>query len=216
MTAELSKPIERSVDSVQKIYAVVIALAISQAIRSLLKGPDGVTEITWSQLSPGLPSFVAFLVTLVPFWHGMNRHLDRCYLEKTAGVVQGALLLDFGTFFLEAIALFAAGWSLRSGVETFWYLGGLLGLDMIWAFISHQIHFPGTRSHAVKWSVINVVAALFAILVITYPFQYKLLVLMVIAVFRSVADYLLCWSFYFPSKSLESTAPLQGVATHPS
>ena len=35
MSLDPAKVIERSVDSIQKIYAVVIALAISQAIQSL-------------------------------------------------------------------------------------------------------------------------------------------------------------------------------------
>jgi len=57
---------------------------------------------------------VAFLVTLVPFFHGMNRHLDHCYLEKEPPVLHGALLFDFSIFFLEAGFLFAAAWSVRS------------------------------------------------------------------------------------------------------
>ncbi len=46
MSIETAKPsfktdkaIERSVDSIQKIYAVVIALAIAQSVQSLLKEP---------------------------------------------------------------------------------------------------------------------------------------------------------------------------------
>src|SRR5690348_12216406 len=137
MSIEPSTVIQRSVDSIEKIYAVVIALAISQAIQSLLRQPSGSGDLTIDGLASGLPAFVAFLVTLVPFWHGMNRHLDRCYLEKRTAVVQGALLLDFICFFAEAIFLFAAGWTLRSGIETFRYLGLLLCLDMLWAFVSH-------------------------------------------------------------------------------
>jgi len=199
MSIDAGKVIERSVDSIQNIYAVVIALAISQAVQSLLKDPSGGADLSLERLSSGLPSFVAFLFTLVPFWHGMNRHLDRCYLEKTSDVVRGALLLDFGVFFVEASFLFAAAWSLRTGIETFTYLGLLLGVDMLWGFIAHQIHFPGTKSHVVRWSAINVGALFLAILIVTFPFQPKILVLMVIAVFRSVADYWLCWDFYFPS-----------------
>jgi hypothetical protein len=41
MSIDPSKVIERSVDSIEKIYAVVIALAISQAVQSLLKDPSG-------------------------------------------------------------------------------------------------------------------------------------------------------------------------------
>ena len=77
----------------------------------------------------------------------MNRHLDRCYLEKKTGIRQGALLLDFGTFFIEAGLLFAAAWSLRSGLYSFLYLGVLLAVDMLWGLISHQIHFPAQKSH---------------------------------------------------------------------
>jgi hypothetical protein len=166
MSIDPNKVTERSVDSVQKIYAVVIALAISQAIQSLLKGSNGAADLNLERLSSGIPGFVAFLVTLVPFWHGMNRHLDRCYLEKTNAVVQGALLFDFVTFFVEACFLFAAGLSLRSGIDTFKCLGLLLCADMLWAFVSHQIHFPGKKSHAVKWSVINVSSMAVAILVV--------------------------------------------------
>jgi hypothetical protein len=198
MSSEAERINERSVDSLQKIYAVVIALAIAQAIQSLLKDPVRGTLLDRSQILAGLPGFVAFLVTLVPFWHGMNRHLDRCYLEKKSAVVQGALLLDFATFFLEASLLFAAGWSLRSGIYSFIALGLLLLVDMLWGYISHLIHFPGQKSHVLKWSAINIVAILIAFLIVTYPFQPKIIVLMVIAIVRSIMDYWICWDFYFP------------------
>jgi hypothetical protein len=70
---------------------------------------------------------------------------------------------------------------------------------MLWGFISHQIHFPGKKSHVVKWSAINVVALVLAILIVAYPFEPKTWVLTVVAVLRSVMDYWLCWDFYFPS-----------------
>ena len=128
----------------------------------------------------------------------MNRHLDRCYLEKTGVVVQGALLFDFIVFFLEAVFLFAAGWSLRTGISTFYFLGALLASDMVWGYISHLIHFPRKKSHVLKWSIINVVAGTFAFGVVEYPFNQKPWVLMVIAILRSIADYGFCWKFYFP------------------
>jgi hypothetical protein len=198
VSSEAERIKERSVDSLQQIYAVVIALAIAQAIQSLLKDPVPGTLLGPSQILVGLPAFVAFLVTLVPFWHGMNRHLDRCYLEKKSSVVQGALLFDFVTFFLEASLLFAAGWSLRSGIYSFAALGGLLFADSLWGFISHQIHFPGQKSHVRRWSAINLAAIVMAILIVDYSFQHKLLMLMMIAIVRSIVDYAFCWDFYFP------------------
>ena len=199
MSLEPSKVFERSVDSIQKIYAVVIALAIAQAIQSFLKDASGTADLSLARVSSGLPALVAFLVTLVPFWHGMNRHLDRCYLEKTTGIRQGALLFDFAMFFIEASFLFASAWSIRCGLDTFYYLGGLLIVDMLWGITSHQIHFPGTESHSKRWSIINLAAMTPAILVVAYPFHAKPLVLMAIAVVRSIVDYAFCWDFYFPS-----------------
>jgi uncharacterized Tic20 family protein len=72
---------------------------------------------------------------------------------------------------------------------------------MLWAFVSHQIHFAGKKSHAVKWSVINVVGIVAAILIVTFPFEHKPFVLMILAVVRSLADYGFCWKFYFPPQS---------------
>lgn len=198
MNAEAERIKERSVDSLQNIYAVVIALAIAQAIQSLLKDPVRGTLLERNEILTGLPAFVALLVTLVPFWHGMNRHLDRCYLEKKSAVAQGGLLLDFAIFFIEASLLFAAAWSLKSGIYSFIALGLLLLVDMVWGFVSHIIHFPGQKSHVRRWSAINLGAIVLAILVVTYAFQPKTIVLMVIAIVRTIVDYWLCWDFYFP------------------
>jgi hypothetical protein len=188
---------ERSVDSLQQIYAVVIALAIAQAVESLLKDSAHGALLDLSQVLVGLPAFLALLATLVPFWHGMNRHLDRCYVEKKSAVVEGALLLDFGAFFVEASFLFAAGWMMRSGIHSFIALGGLLLFDSFWGFVSHQIHFPRQKSHVRKWSVINLVAIAIGILVVAFPFGYKPIVLMFVAIGRTIADYLFCGDFYF-------------------
>ncbi len=201
MSSEAERINVRSVDSLQKIYAVVIALAIAQAIQSLLKDPVRGTFLEPDQILVGLPAFIALLVTLVPFWHGMNRHLDRCYLEKKSAVAQGGILLDFAAFFIEASLLFAAGWSLRSGIYSFIALAFLLSVDMLWGVISHTIHFPGQKSHVRRWSAINLFAILIAILVVTFPFQPKIIVLMVITIVRTIVDYWLCWDFYFPPSS---------------
>jgi hypothetical protein len=198
VSSDAERAKERSVDSLQKIYAVVVALAIAQAIQSLLKDPVSGTLLRLSQVLVALPAFVAFLVTLVPFWHGMNRHLDRCYLEKKSAVVQCALLMDFPTFLVEASLLFAAGWSLRSGIYSFVALGGLLLVDMLWGFISHQIHFPGQKSHVRRWSAVNLVALAVAILIVACPFQHKSIFLMGVMIIRSIADYWFCRDFYFP------------------
>jgi hypothetical protein len=182
---------------------VVIALAITEAVQNLVKDPSGKTAgLSLASLVSGLPACVAFLFTLVPFWHGMNRHLDRCYLEKPKeDVKQGALLLDFGVFFVEAGFLFAAAWTLQSGITSFVLLGSLLFVDMLWAVGSHQIHFAGQKSHSVRWALINLVALFLGVLIVAFPFRQKPWVLMALAVVRTVLDYGICYNFYFPAAS---------------
>jgi len=105
---------ERSIDSIARIYAVVIGVALSASVKTLITEHSSGDPDLSSRIWIGMPAFVAFVVTLVPFWHGMNRHLDRSYLEKKQGPAeQGSLLIDFLIFFLEAILLFIAGSSLR-------------------------------------------------------------------------------------------------------
>lgn len=207
MGLDPSKVVERSVDSVSRIYAVVIALALSQSVQTLItKNAAGGADLDPTKLLSGAPAFVAFLFTLVPFWHGMNRHLDRCYLSKDGEIAQGALLLDFAVFFCEAVLLFVAGWSLRSGLVSFYCLGALLFGDTVWGFVSHQIHFKGKDSHVVGWAVVNISAILIAILVITFPFDHKPFVLMTVAIIRSVVDYWRGWDFYFPDGVLSQVS----------
>lgn len=182
----------------QKMYAVVVALAIGEAIKALLKASASEELLASGQVIQGLPVFIAFVVTLVPFYHGMNRHFDHCYLEKTSTVVQGALLLDFGVFFLEASILFAVAWSLRAGLRGFYLLGALLGVDMLWGVVSHFIHYSTEKPSILRWSVINLIAIGLASGVAFYPTDRRPVMLMLIAILRTVADYYFCWTFYFP------------------
>ena len=199
MILDSNKVLERSVDSMAKIYAIVIGLALSESVRTLItKNLQGQPNLTPATLESGLPAFVAIVATLVPFWHGMNRHLDRCYLEKNGPVAQGALLLDFITFFIEASLLLIAGWALRDGLVTFYCLGAALLIDSIWGIVSHQIHFPNQKSHVRKWATTNLIAGCVALAIVAFPFNWKPTLLMVIAVGRTIVDYIFGWDFYFP------------------
>jgi hypothetical protein len=191
--------LERAVDNIGGIYAVVIALAISQAFQTLIHAPGGSSNLSFAAMSGALPAFIAFLFTVVPFWHGMNRHLDRCYLQRRGTVVAGAILFDFGVFLVEAGLLFAAAWSLRSGLVSFYCIGSLLLTDTCWGFASHCIHFRGEKSHVRQWASINVAAgALAAAAVLCLLPAHAAGALAAIAVLRTVVDYWVCWQFYFP------------------
>jgi hypothetical protein len=203
MTRSAEKRTERSVDSLQKVYAFVISLALVQAIQIVLVDRTTMDFIDVQTMLERAPAFVALLLVLVPFYHGMNRHLDVCYIENAEGqCAEAALLFDFVVFFVDSCLLFAVAYSIGHNLRPFAFLGILLGVDVVWSAISHFIHYTLTEVRSVKrWAVINgiaVGAGLFVGLNQWYAPASKAWLLLVIALSRTVCDYAFCWSFYFP------------------
>lgn len=191
---------KRSVDSLQGIYSIIIALAIAQAINT--------TFIASGELKPAndifqiLPQFLTFVVTIVPFFHGMNRHLDKCYLSQNSNPIEGALLFDFFVFFIEAMVLFSFAGTLKSGsLQCFLILAILLFFDSLWSMISYWIHYKDFKRGPIVWCAINIVTIILMILLYFhqyFPNEIKPWIFFIIAFGRTVSDYYFCWSFYFP------------------
>ena len=193
--------VERSVSSLQAIYAIIIALAMGQAINTLIKLPNTTQHRLSIDIIPHLPAFAAFVALLVPFYHGMNRHLEICYIEKSSKVVKAALPIDFVVFFLESALLFAFAVSLDAGLEAFVILGILLIFDCVWAITSHLIHYRGLDSSIGWWAALNVVTVLVGFLIYKnqmYTDDTKLVVLMFLSFARTGVDYWICRGIYFP------------------
>jgi hypothetical protein len=194
------KVFERSVDSLSRIYAVIIALAIGQSISILLLDPSTRTLDLGRATVASLPVFVAFAVTVVPFYHGMNRHLDECYLVNKS-TPHGALLLDFAVFFVEAALLFAISVSVRAGLQGFYLLATLLAVDTIWGTVSHLIHVKVLKKGALRWAMLNLATLLFGFFWLTWSGvtdTAKTAGLLILACSRTILDYGLNWTFYFP------------------
>lgn len=202
MAADPVKRIERSVDSLQKTYAVIVALALGQAIQHLLVDKTSGTLAAPGLIEGSFPAFVAFLFTVVPFYHGMNRHLDFCYVERPQqDQARGALLFDFFVFFMESSLLFAAAISVSPDLAAFLWLGVLLALDILWGFLSHWIHYRKLTPSIIRWGVINLVTVVIGFAVAStqvWPDNTKIWLLMLLAIMRTIVDYWKCWEFYFP------------------
>ncbi len=194
---------QRSVDSLQKIYAVIVALAVSLSIQRLVINPADNSFLLSTKTLESLPAFLSLVAILVPFYHGMNRHLDKCYLENEENkVIRGALLFDFIVFFFEASLLFIIAASISSGLQSYVFIGILLFIDMVWGIISHWIHYKKKKPGVIIWSFINfctLVIAPFVYLIDAYTDNSKSWLLFALAVTRTVADYKFCWEFYFPN-----------------
>jgi len=216
MTLSAEKRTERSVDSLQKVYAFVISLALVQAIQIVLVDRSTMDFVDVQTMLERAPAFLALLLVLVPFYHGMNRHLDVCYIENAEGQrAEAALLFDFVVFFIDSCLLFAVAYSIGHGLRPFVFLGILLGVDVVWSAISHFIHYTLTEVRSVKrWAVINfgaVGASLFVGLNEWYAPGSKAWLLLVIALGRTVCDYAFCWSFYFPKDISRRPSPVRAI-----
>jgi hypothetical protein len=202
---DIKEKIQRSVDSLETIYAVVIAFAVTKAIETVLFDPANKT-VEFGRLIEHGPGLLAFFVTIVPFYHGMHRHLSRTYIEETASSKrEGFLLLDFFIFFLEACILLVFASSLDSGGKAFIALGALLVVDSVWAIVAHGIHYSDWKNSPWKWSAINIVT-----IVLLYACLFsnvfdegmkRVWALTIIAISRTIADYAFCWPFYFPREN---------------
>jgi hypothetical protein len=197
-----NEKIKRSVDSLEKIYTIVIALSVTKAIDNVItSGFAGASN--YEKLINNWPALLAFIVTIAPFYHGMHRHLSRVYIERDIdSKKQGFLLLDFLIFFLEACALLIFASSLTFGTKAFIPLIFLLIIDSLWAIIAHGIYYDEWENSPWKWSVINL-SAVFVMSVIVYSNlflpEYRPIALAAAAFIRTTADYWICWGFYFPS-----------------
>lgn len=202
--------LRRSIDSLQRLYTIVIGLAVTEALRSFL-APAAVAGLWWAHWK----SLAVLLLTIVPFYHGANGHLDQTYLYGFEGQRRErryALLIDFGVLFLEGILFFALALSLTDFARFVKVFQALLSLDVIWAVIV-LLTGPSSKdaSHAVKWGVLNLLAVLLILLANDSAWllpDAKPRWVFIIALLRTLADYGLCWNFYiarYPMmKSVES------------
>lgn len=197
----VDKTVERSIDTLQRVYAVIVALAINEAIkRTFLKNGSAEVEIHYDHL----PQFIALIATAVPFLHGMNRHLDETLAvirKRSRRSLFVFLIVDFVVFLAEGCILFLLAASVSADLIFFQPLIVLLIVDVLWAFLA-LFNAMITPSVAFRWIGINglMIIVAFLIIYVSGPecIQFKIYVLAVCAVIRTILDYLLVWDFYFP------------------
>ena len=200
-----NKRMENSVRSLVNLYTVVIGVALSLAVVRLIDVNKGLEVITL----PSALLFIAFIVTLFPFYHGALRHLDDAYIENdNQNIKDGALVLDFVLLFLHALAFVVLSLLLRRPGHFAWVLVILLSIDVIWGVFAH---FASSSKSGLtvesKWSIINFIFVGSAIWYLVAHDIYleelsdpvKLSIPIAFAcVLRSLVDYVWCRTLYFP------------------
>jgi hypothetical protein len=192
--------IKSTVQSLQEIYAIVIALAIAEAFIQFVPDPKSSCEqagIQWEQLLP----LVSLLILVVPFYHGMTRFLSEMYQKGRVNNFYGVwLFLDCCVFTIEAVLFFILA---RSLPKVLWFrfystVMALLVLDISWGMLTWCCRTSLIRF----WVIVNLCTIPFlGVLLLmcrnsTSWWAISLAFLLVLA--RTIADYWTSWELYFP------------------
>lgn len=196
----------RTVDALQRVYGMVIALALTTAVKVVIEavGLIAPKPQTGAETSQTAVLFGAFLMTLVVFYHGMNRHLDDTFvIGENAVESRLPLLVDIFVFLLEGALLVAMAYAIPAP-ETFLHVWtGLLAIDILWGLYVYVIV---ERTAPAKWVLNNAIflAAAWVVWLRIAPGQA--IALGTVEMLRSVVDYRINWSFYFPRRGVAGKA----------
>jgi hypothetical protein len=195
---------KNSVRSLANLYTVIIGVSLTMAITGVVKPDAGLNQVTASSLL----LLLAFITTLVPFYHGALRHLDDAYIENpTPYIKDGLLVVDIALLLLHALVFVLLAQLMLKPAHFAWALAALLSIDVVWGTLVHFVPGSNTSGTYGKWAIIN---AVFVILSTSYLVHNdvflgmvekpaKLAFLLAAAcVLRTIADYGWCRHFYFP------------------
>jgi len=192
--------VRSSIESLRWLFAVVLALAIGEAFKQFVSDKAEKPEdshIHWNRIW----ALVAFVLLVVPFSHGMARYFFETYQEAARPKPYARfLLVDTAVFTVEAILFFVLS---RALPQTQWRrfyntVIILLILDILWGSFTASTHAPRMWT----WVIVN----LCTVPLLAYFLHYYrardsttgMIACMAIIVCRTIADYALSFSFYFP------------------
>ncbi|MFC2085660.1 hypothetical protein ACFLRO_00445 [Bacteroidota bacterium] len=182
----------------QTLYTVVVALAMEQALQSVVR-----LEQPYLVEASLLPYLIAFVVTLVPFYHGGLRHLDLSYIKEGHPIPKsGSMIADWTLLFLQSCLFLALAIAVKDPTAFTKLLAVILGFDVVWALLAHFVFTPnrGEDFAEKKWAIINTptVVLLVLIVVVIEPSSVWSGLVLAICILRTAIDYWWGWDFYDP------------------
>lgn len=201
--------LKRSIDSLQRLYTIVVGLAVTEALRNFLM-PSTPPTPWWANWR----ALIILLITIVPFYHGANGHLDQSYLYGFDGrrrEKRYALVIDFFVLFLEGVLFFALALSLNDFDRFVRLFQVILLADVVWAgFVYLSGDSPKKdAAHAIKWGVLNLIT----LIVVGFAYDSAWFIestkanwVFGSALLRMALDYYICWDFYMARYPMPSSA----------
>lgn len=193
----------------QGLYALIIGLSLTEAIRSVVQ-KENLGHAKSSVLKfDHFPSLVGFFCIVLPFYQGMGRHFFDEYLHfnyKKADY-STALMIDGLSFLIEASVMFCMSTLLAKDIWRLFFkvIIVLMALDSLWAVTIWQF----TESEHFKyWNFLGMNALLGSLIAIpllvirkqdektdTYAIFYGMFVNLLVL----IVNYIINWNWYFPA-----------------
>lgn len=203
---------DRRTDSVrhlQLLYSTVVGLGLAVAMTRAVDVGQAHVTLDWRSL----PVLVAYISTLIPFYHGALRHLDDGYIHDSAAEHgrSGLLLADFAVLFIEGSLLFALAAFMPAPTSFAFALLLLLAVDTVWGVIFHRVTTRpmSASSTELKWARLNAITILTLSMLLLLSVVLDIdgdrqrlilgVIVLLVAVARTVFDYRYSWRFYFPA-----------------
>jgi hypothetical protein len=196
------KPILLTVDIMQRIFTIVLALALGEAFKQFVADKAEKPEdrvIHWDRSL----ALVAFLLLLIPFYQGMGQYFYQVYLipEQRPTPYSIYLLVDCVVFTTEAGLLFVMSRALSSIQWRRFYASVLIILiiDTLWGGFVWLTHHQAI----LWWLILNVVFMIVFVAILwrcaKKGSRWGPILGLAAMIVRTVADYWTSWHLYFPS-----------------
>jgi hypothetical protein len=191
--------VRSSVESLGRIFFVVLALAIGEAFKQFVADKAEKEEdrhIHWDRVW----SLVSFVALVFPFSHGMARYFFDIYQVNRPRPYAPALLFDSIGFTIEAVLFFVLSRSLPRVLWRRFYLTVLflLAVDGVWGSVAALRHAPSMWN----WVFLDIGAvAVFGLVLLCFrkPASFWGPAFAMVAMLaRAVLDYWMSFGFYFP------------------
>ena len=197
----LEEACKRSVDNLQRLYAVVMGLALTEVLRAFAKDPAAMFGV-----------LLGFVSTIVPFFHGMHRHLDDTYVLGWNDATNLTLVIDLGYLLAHSVGFVVLSQVAADPLKFYPGIAVILAVDAIWVIytyfrtdrtsVGEMVY--GKKTDHLWWLRMNVLVAVVLAALTWQPIvplvgeHFTLATAILVA--RGVADYGLAWKLYFPNR----------------
>lgn len=187
---------KRSVDAIVRLYAIVMALALTAGVSTLFEA--AAEAPTPPDISEWL-NFLGFLATIIPFYHGVHVHIDVAHLYNKLDRLQPRRILgDFIFVFAEAIEFYVLALMLRNSDNFILALYALFITDSLWGIFALSAAGSSNDKTLQAWLAANIMTiAVLALVHFLFEMEWVTRAIFVILLARTILDYYVNDHFYF-------------------